>query len=73
MAYFQTENPNLGKFGRVLQWKMLVYSMSIRYFLRPFGIFYGHLTCFMDIWYISWLFGIVLPFWHTVARKIWQP
>jgi hypothetical protein len=26
MAYFQTKNPNLGKFWRVLEWKMLVYS-----------------------------------------------
>jgi hypothetical protein len=22
MVYFQTKNPNLGKFGRVLKWKM---------------------------------------------------
>jgi hypothetical protein len=25
---FQTKNPNLGKFWRVLQWKMLVYFMA---------------------------------------------
>jgi hypothetical protein len=29
MAYFQTQNPNLNKFWRVLQWKMLAYYMSI--------------------------------------------
>jgi hypothetical protein len=29
MAYFQTKNPTLGKFWRVLQWKMLVYFMAI--------------------------------------------
>jgi hypothetical protein len=29
MVYFQTKNPKLGKFWRVLQWKMLAYSMRI--------------------------------------------
>jgi hypothetical protein len=29
MVCFQTKNPKLGKFGRVLQWKMLVYFMDI--------------------------------------------
>jgi hypothetical protein len=28
MAYFQTKNPDLGKFLWVLQWKMLVYMVS---------------------------------------------
>jgi hypothetical protein len=28
MVCFQTENPKLGKFWRVLQWKMLVYFMD---------------------------------------------
>jgi hypothetical protein len=32
---FQTKNPNLGKFWRVLLWKILVYFL-------PFGLFYGH-------------------------------
>jgi hypothetical protein len=31
------------------------------YILRPFGLFYGHLPYFVDIWYISWLFGIYFP------------
>jgi hypothetical protein len=26
MAYFQTENPNLGKFWRAMEWKRLVHS-----------------------------------------------
>jgi hypothetical protein len=26
MAYFQTQNPNLGNFFRALDWKMLIYS-----------------------------------------------
>jgi hypothetical protein len=29
MAYFQTKNPNVGKFWRALKWKMLVYFMAI--------------------------------------------
>jgi hypothetical protein len=47
MVYFQTKNPDLGKFRRVLQWKMLVYLndtylvyfMAIWYILSPFDIF----------------------------------
>jgi hypothetical protein len=45
MVYFQTQNPNLGKFWSVLQSKMLVYFMAIR------NIFFGHLVYFMAIWY----------------------
>jgi hypothetical protein len=37
MAYFRTKNSNLGKFWRVLEWKMLV------------GILYGHLEDFTAI------------------------
>jgi hypothetical protein len=42
MAYFQTKNPNLGRFWRVLQWKM-VYFTVIWSILRPLGIFSGYL------------------------------
>jgi hypothetical protein len=28
MAYYQTKNPDLGKFWRVLKWKILVYSVN---------------------------------------------
>jgi hypothetical protein len=52
MVCFQTKNPNFGKFCRVLQWKILVYFMTIWSILRPFGIFYGHLVYFAVIWYI---------------------
>jgi hypothetical protein len=52
MVYFQTKDPNLGKFWRALQWKMLVYFMPIWYTLRPFDKFYSHLVYFMAIWYI---------------------
>jgi hypothetical protein len=35
MAYFQKENPDLGKFFRVFQWKRLVY-----YCIWPFCLFF---------------------------------
>jgi hypothetical protein len=44
MVYFQTKNPNLGKFWRALEWKMLVYSIVIWYTLQQYGILYGHLV-----------------------------
>jgi hypothetical protein len=50
MVYFQTKNPNLGKFWRVLQRKMLLHFMPIWSILNPFGIFCGHLVYFMAIW-----------------------
>jgi hypothetical protein len=43
MLHFQTKNPNLGKFRRVLEWKMFAYFLVI-------GIFYVHLVYFMAIW-----------------------
>jgi hypothetical protein len=54
---FKPKNPNLGKFWRVLQWKMLVY-------------FNGHLVYFRAIWYILWTFGIFSRF---VQRKSGNP
>jgi hypothetical protein len=43
--------------------------------LWPFGLFYGHLIYFMDLWYryfvVIWYF--FPPFWYIVQRKIWQP
>jgi hypothetical protein len=50
MASFQTKHPNLGKFYRVLQWKMLLYFMTVGSILRP-------LVYFVAICYILWLFG----------------
>jgi hypothetical protein len=47
MVYFQTKNPNSGKFWR----KMLAYHVTTWSILRPFGIFNGHLE-FLVIWYI---------------------
>jgi hypothetical protein len=52
MVYFQTKNPNLGKFRRVLVGKMLQYFMAICNILCPFGIFYDHWVHIVFIWYI---------------------
>jgi hypothetical protein len=51
---FQTKYPNLGKFWRALEWKMLV--------------FYGHLEYFTVIWYILWPFGKVVVIWYIFPR-----
>jgi hypothetical protein len=59
MVCFQTKNPDLGKFWRVLQWKMLMYFMNIWSILWPLEIFYGHLVYFVVIWYIFPRFGIL--------------
>jgi hypothetical protein len=59
MAHFQTQNPNLGTFWRVLQWKMLVHFMTISSILRPFGTFCGRLLHFVVIWYIFPRFGLL--------------
>jgi hypothetical protein len=34
---------------------------------------YGQLAYITAIWYILWPFGIFLPFWYVIKRKIWQP
>jgi hypothetical protein len=61
MFCFQTKNPNLGKFWRVLQWKLLVYVMAIWSILQPFDTYI--------LWHLVnlWLFGIVLVVlvWRT--------
>jgi hypothetical protein len=59
MVCFQTKNPNLGEFWRVLQWKMMVYFMDTWSILRSFVRFYGHLVQFVIIWYIFSRFGIL--------------
>jgi hypothetical protein len=59
MVWFQTKDPNLGKFWRVLLWKILVFFMTIWSILRPFEIFYGHFIYFVVIWYIFPCFGIL--------------
>jgi hypothetical protein len=54
-TYFQSKNPNLGKFWRALEWKSLVYSLALCNILHPFGIYYSYLLNFMAFW---WQFGI---------------
>jgi hypothetical protein len=58
MVYFQTKNPNLGKFLRSLDWKVLIHFMAIWNILRTFGVFCDHLVYFVFIWYIFYGFGI---------------
>jgi hypothetical protein len=67
MVYFQNKNPTLGKFGRALEWKGLVYLMPILNIIRLFGVFYGQFVNFLVILYTF------SPFWYVVTRKIWQP
>jgi hypothetical protein len=59
MVYFQTENPNLGTFWRVLAWQMLLYFtiiwnifMAILHNLWQFGIVCGHLVYLFPFWYV---------------------
>jgi hypothetical protein len=59
MVCFQTKNPNLDKFLRVLLWKILLYFMTIWPILRPLEIVYGHLIYFVALWYIFPRFGIL--------------
>jgi hypothetical protein len=61
MVYFQTKNSNFGKFWRALDWKVLVYFMTIWNILRAFGIFHDHSVHLMFIWYIFSSFGIMYP------------
>jgi hypothetical protein len=64
MVYSQTKNPNLGKFWRAIDWKLLIYFRE--YFtdiwdiLLPFGTFCVHMVDFFR-------FGYHAP------RNIWQP
>jgi hypothetical protein len=52
MVYFQTKNPKLGKFWRVLQRKILIHFMFIWYI-------YSHSVHFIVIWYIFPRFGMM--------------
>jgi hypothetical protein len=62
MVCFQTQNPNLGQFWRVLQWMMLVYVMTIWSILQPLEIVYGHLE-------YLWSFGIFFPVLVCCTKK----
>jgi hypothetical protein len=58
-AYFQTKNPNLGKFWRVLRSEMLLYFTAILSILRPFCIFHGPLVYLKVICYLFPRFGML--------------
>jgi hypothetical protein len=58
-GFFQTKNPNMGKFWRALDWKIIVYFMAIWNILCPIGIFCIHMVHFVFIWYIFSGFGIM--------------
>jgi hypothetical protein len=66
MVYFQTKNPNLGKFWRVLQWKMLAYFMVIWSILLPICIFRA-------IWSILWSWFIFPCFGLLYQEKFGNP
>jgi hypothetical protein len=59
MVNFRTKNRTLGKFGRALDWKMLLYYIAIWNIWLTFGIFYDYLVHFVIIWYILSGFGIM--------------
>jgi hypothetical protein len=51
-VWFQTENPNLGKYWRDLDFKMFTYFIAIWNILWTFGILCDLLVHFVLIWYI---------------------
>jgi hypothetical protein len=56
MVYLQTKSPTWGKIWRALEWKMLLYLMTIWNMFRSFGMIHSRLVYFTR-------FG---------PRKIWQ-
>jgi hypothetical protein len=67
MFYFQTQNPNLGKFWKAFDTKMLIYFMDIWNILQTLGKFNDHLVHFVLIWYI------LSGFWYHAPRKYGNP
>jgi hypothetical protein len=56
-TYFQTQNTNLGKFWRDMEWKRLVYSMAIWNISWPFL-------------YILWAFGNLVTIWYVTPSVL---
>jgi hypothetical protein len=52
-----------------MQWKILVYFITIWSILRPLEIFYDHLVYFVVIWYILCSFGIFFPVLVFFTKK----
>jgi hypothetical protein len=69
MVYFQTSNPNLGKFWRALDWKVLIYFMVMWNISWTFGIFYDNQVHLVFIWYIFPV--LVLCTKKNLATLIW--
>jgi hypothetical protein len=61
MVLSQTKNPNLGKFWRAFEWKMLVYLMTIGNIIWPLGIIYSRFSLLS--------YGIFFPFWYVWTKK----
>jgi hypothetical protein len=56
MAYFQTQNPNLGKFWSISQYKMFIYFMVVWFIMQQLYIFcgfYGHFEYFSHFGMLS--------------------
>jgi hypothetical protein len=70
MAHFQTKNPNLSTFLRVLQLKMLVYLIAVlsTFYCHTYGI---HILWSLGIFYVDLVY--ILLFWYALPREIWQP
>jgi hypothetical protein len=47
---FKAKNPNLGTFWWALEWKMLVYFITIWSVLHPFNTYYIYTVEFMAVW-----------------------
>jgi hypothetical protein len=58
---YSNQNRKMSKFWGALEWKILVYFMTIWNILLPFGIMYGHLVQFVVIWYIFPQFSMFGP------------
>jgi hypothetical protein len=72
MVCFKTKNPNLGKFWRFLQWKILAKLWTIWSILRPLEIFYSHLVYFVVIGYIfPVLVSCTKKNLATLAAAVW--
>jgi hypothetical protein len=65
MVDLKTQNPNMGKIWRALEWKMLLYFMTIWKIFRSFGIIYR----FIAVWYSLWSFGIFFQFLVRLDQK----
>jgi hypothetical protein len=73
MLYFQTKNPNLGKFWRAFQRNMLAYFTAIGSIIKLLYIFYISLVYFLALWYILWSFGIFPRFGTLYQGKSGNP